>query len=532
MSLAAFPLSPKEALVESYQGQSLHQVPMPAAVIDVAKVKANCRAMLDAVEAHGLKFRAHVKTHKTSEVTRLQVGEDCKDVRLVASTLIEIDQLVPLLLDYKQRKAKINVLYGVPLGPSQVRRLASIARALGEGSITAMIDHPQQLESLKEFKDLAGFPACIFIKTDCGYHRAGLGPSSAEMQELVEQVSRAEQEESLLLLGFYSHNSLSYGGSSPDDAMDALKQEIEVCREASQHFKRDRQSPLLVSVGATPTVLSLQNVLPSKSSSSNSANALINSLELTKSNLELEVHAGVYPIFDMQQVAASSRQFTSDPHDTIAASVLTEVCSLYPKRTEQPEALISAGVLALAREPCKDYSGWGVVSPWNMPTAYNISKQDRIVVARISQEHGILAFEEQKAVRQLPLQCGQKLRLWPNHACITLAMFGWYLVVDSSSDAPDKIIDVWGMLVDGMQQVAAKGNQTSVLRTKSKLDSRPAEVRTVQTTKEQPDDRDNLVNAREWEIIPILVVTLIVPPMAWPGISIRCRISISKEDLS
>jgi hypothetical protein len=46
------------------------------------------------------------------------------------------------------------------------------------------------------------------------------------------------------------------------------------------------------------------------------------------------------------------------------------------------------------------------------------------------------------------------------------------------------------MLVDGMQQVAAKGNQTSVLRTKSKLDSKPAEVRTVQTTKELPDDRN------------------------------------------
>lgn len=225
--------------------------------------------------------------------------------------------------------------------------------------------------------------------------------------------------------------------------MDMLKLEIDVCRQAAKHFHSARQSPLLVSVGATPTALSLQNILPSTSSSSPSANALKETLGLTISDLELEVHAGVYPTFDVQQVAASSRRFASDPHNTIAVSILAEVCSLYPKRTEHPEALISAGGLALAREPCKDYPGWGVVSPWNMAEDYKVGKQDRIIVSRISQEHGILGFEEHKSGRQLPLQYGQKLRIWPNHACITLAMHGWYFVVDSSTDTPDKIIDIW-----------------------------------------------------------------------------------------
>lgn len=443
MSSTEFPLSPRDTLIRSYQGRSIRDVPVPAAVIDVAKVKANCQAMLDAVEQIGVSFRAHVKTHKTLEITRLQVGNDCKDVRLIVSTVVEAEQLVPLLMDYKQHNAVVNVLYGVPLGPSHIHRLAAVARQLGEVSITTMIDNEDQLESLRDFRQIAGFPASVFIKTDSGYHRAGLGPSSPEMKELVEQVAHAEQEGHLRLLGFYSHNSLSYGGNSPDDAMDMLKKEIDVCREASQHFKTKRESALIVSVGASPTALSLQNLLPSISSSTSSATALRDTLELTKSNLELEIHAGVYPIFDIQQVAASSRHLPFDPHDLIAVSVLAEVCSIYPRRTEQPEALISAGALALAREPCKDYSGWAVVSPWNMPDEYQISKGDRIIVSRISQEHGILAFEDVKPGRQLPLQYGHKLRLWPNHACITLAMFGWYLIVDSSTQTPDKIIDVW-----------------------------------------------------------------------------------------
>lgn len=74
--------------------------------------------MLAAVSALSVSFRAHVKTHKTSQLTRLQVGESSKDVRLIVSTVIEAEQLQPLLHDHILAGAKVNVLYGVPLGPS------------------------------------------------------------------------------------------------------------------------------------------------------------------------------------------------------------------------------------------------------------------------------------------------------------------------------------------------------------------------------------------------------------------------------
>ncbi len=444
MSLSSDPPSSKDNLLRSYHNVSLHDIPAPAAVIDIAKVKANCSAMLNAVKELQVSFRAHVKTHKTTQITSLQVGAECKDVRLIVSTLVEAEQLVTFLLDYKRQNAKVNVLYGVPLGPSHVKRLAAVARQLGEGSISVIIDHPEQLKSMVSFKALAGFPALVFLKTDAGAHRAGIGPDSNEMVELVQQVCAVEEQGDLTVLGFYSHNSLSYGGKSPDDAMDMLKVEIDVCTQASQHFKRNRQTPLLVSVGASPTALSIQNILPSAPASSISANALKDTLQLVKANLELEIHAGVYPMFDVQQVAASSRHFTTDPHDNIAVSIIAEVCSLYPDRTDKPEALISAGCLALAREPCKDYPGWGVLSPWNMSKDYTARKGNRIIVSRISQEHGILAYENDGGLyRQLPLRYGQKVRIWPNHACITLAMFDWYAIIDSEKETPDKVVDIW-----------------------------------------------------------------------------------------
>lgn len=57
--------SPSEATLKlHYVGKSLKDCQAPAAVLDIAAIRRNCTAMLDCVDALGVKFRAHVKTHK------------------------------------------------------------------------------------------------------------------------------------------------------------------------------------------------------------------------------------------------------------------------------------------------------------------------------------------------------------------------------------------------------------------------------------------------------------------------------------
>ncbi|ETN39119.1 uncharacterized protein HMPREF1541_05341 [Cyphellophora europaea CBS 101466] len=442
MSLS--PLPPVDQIKALYLGKDVEDLPAPSAILDVAKVKKNAELMLDAVHELGFSFRAHVKTHKTLELMRYQVGHDTKDARIVVSTVAEAEFMTPALVEYKSRGARVNLLYGIPPGPSTIARLAEVGKQLGEGGFTFMIDHPAQFVVLNKFKELAGFAACAFLKTDAGQHRAGLAPEAREMAELVSQVAELEQNGVVKFLGFYTHNSNSYAGNSPDEAMAYLQQELDACREATKNLTQTRATPLVISVGASPTALSIQNILPTASSSSTTASSLKDVLQLTTSNFELEIHAGVYPLFDMQQVAAQSRSFKTDPHDNIGITVLAEVCSLYPNRLEQQEALISAGCLALAREPCKDYPGQGVVSQWHMPAEYQVSKDGRLIVKRISQEHGIVGFENPSVTgHQLPLEYGQKIRIWPNHACITMAMYEWYFVVDSATATPDKVVDVF-----------------------------------------------------------------------------------------
>lgn len=437
------PIPPVDELKKRFVGKAIQDLPPPSAILDIAKVKHNAKLMLDAVHELGFSFRAHVKTHKTRELMRYQIGEKTKDARIVVSTVAEAEFMTPELLEYKAQGAKVNLLYGIPPGPSCVERLAVLGKQLGEGGFTFMIDHPAQFAVLEKFKEFSGFAASAFLKTDAGQHRAGLAPQAEEMVKLVDQIAALEGQGIVKLLGFYTHNSNSYGSSSPDEAMAYLQEEIDACRAATKNLSKTRQTPLIISVGASPTALSIQNLLPSANAGSSSMKSLEEALQLTTSNFELEIHAGVYPLFDMQQVSAQSRTFKSDPHDAIGITVLAEVCSLYPNRLDHPEALISAGCLALAREACKDYPGQGVVSAWNMPSSYQTTKDGRIIVKRISQEHGIIGFERVAASGQLPVEYGQKIRIWPNHACITMAMYEWYFVVDSDSGDPDKVVDVF-----------------------------------------------------------------------------------------
>ena len=123
---------------------------------------------------------------------------------------------------------------------------------------------------------------------------------------------------------------------------------------------------------------------------------------------------------------------------------LVEVVSVYNERA-QPEAMIAAGSIALGREPCKSYPGWGVVTSWpeNDGKVYDPEGEKKgWIVGRISQEHGVLSWEGPvEEVRRL--EVGQKLMVWPNHACMCGPSFGWYLVVDSEQGDGETVVDVW-----------------------------------------------------------------------------------------
>ncbi|KAG9242515.1 putative serine dehydratase domain-containing protein [Calycina marina] len=447
-----YPVDSRNILQKQFIGKSLQDIPVPAAVIDLNKVQMNCSRMLEACKSLDLGWRAHIKTHKTTELTRLQVGDGLANV--IVSTIIEAEHITPLLLEYKSQGRAINLLYSFPVAPSSVARLTAIAKALGNHGLALMIDHPDQLASVTAIHEESGIAPDIFLKIDMGTKRAGVSLKTKEFSDLSASVLSLSLTGHCHFLGLYAHAGQSYYGSSSADAVSFLVEEFQALLEGAQTIQPTIAYPLVLSVGATPTTTSIWN-LTSDTSNNPAIQSAIAALKSTISEIremgsKLEVHAGVYTVLDLQQLSTHAVA-SSGPHgltlDDIALTIIAEVASVYPGRGENAttEALVGAGTLALGREPCKNYPGWAILTPWNRAGAVmpqTVEDPKGWIVGVISQEHGILQQQNLQYAdgsEEDLLNVGQKVRIWPNHACVAGAGFGWYYVVDGS----DTIVDIW-----------------------------------------------------------------------------------------
>jgi len=126
---------------------------------------------------------------------------------------------------------------------------------------------------------------------------------------------------------------------------------------------------------------------------------------------------------DLQQLATGTLKGMSG----LAMTVISEICSVYPHRNQ---ALISAGVLALTREP----------QPHSLPGIARVRSLEKPswIVDRVSQEHGIISYNgsDGRQVQQ-DWHLGDKVELEIQHSCIAGAMYGWYFITDEKGIVRD-----------------------------------------------------------------------------------------------
>ncbi|PTB62363.1 hypothetical protein BBK36DRAFT_1172560 [Trichoderma citrinoviride] len=395
-SLTFYPPSPKEALAEAFVGKSLREVPTPAAVLNVAAARRNCARMLEAVGRLGLGWRAHVKTHKVAaepvellgerrEVLRAGEGRVQLELHAVAEVRAAEDVQAAPLVDAAQQLILTLRRERLP-----EPRVAAVRMLKAE--VEAMLSGAERL--VAEAKDKG-------VKLPTLVVSAGASPTALAVQNLVAgggggEAAAAEEEEE----------------AGPPELQQAAKELAEL-------------------FGA-----------------------------VKDKGHAVEIHAGVYPTLDLQQLAAHSAAASRLSWRDIALTVVAEVHGVYPGRGANgtDEALIGAGGLALGREFCKAYDGMAVATPWGrrgagakMPEG-DVEDFEGWTVGRFAQEHGILTWAGGKrrtaALGLGPqgdrLEAGQRVRLWPNHACITSSHFGWYFVVDEDLEGrEDEVVDVW-----------------------------------------------------------------------------------------
>ncbi|EJS43798.1 YGL196W [Saccharomyces arboricola H-6] len=419
-------------ILSQYKGCSIKDLPTPNFIINEEKFDRNCTAMLNNVETLSqqcgvpIKFRAHVKTHKTVKGTLKQLGHGLPlATRTTRAILVSTLKEAVELLDHQDSGCLdyINdISYSLPCCvPEFIPLLSNLSRRVD--NLQVFVDNIEHLENLRKFgRPASGKKWSIFIKVDMGTNRAGLAFDSSDFLNLLKFLSSPGTKEIIEPYGFYAHAGHSYSSATIYDTQNLLIEEIKAVNCAAKVLcsmdPTIDASGLTLSVGATPTSNSLK--LDNKST--------LVKLITTELIGNLEIHCGNYCMYDLQQVATGCVQDCE-----LSGFVLGTVLSSYPSRGE---LLSNTGVMSLTRES-SSIKGFGNCVDLQQVLGSEEFSRDWYV-ARISQEHGILK-PRRKWEDTSPLKLGTKFAVLPQHVCITMGQFPYYFVANSQGI----VTDVW-----------------------------------------------------------------------------------------
>jgi len=367
----------------------LADLPTPALVLDRLKLTANTTMMAERCQRAGIALRPHMKTAKCADVARLATTGH--------SGAITVSTLAEAL--YFAEHGFDDITYAVCAVPAKLDRAAALVRT-GVG-LKLLTDDPATATALGERAASLNVSFDILIELDSGEHRTGVTSDGPELLEIADAIAACD---SLRLAGVLTHAGHSYGMRTIAEIKAVAEGERLTVVDAAKRLRQAGHECEIVSAGSTPTAMHAESFEG-----------------LT------EIRPGVYMFFDLAQLGRQSCSV-----DQIAISVLSTVISHRPKHNR---VLIDAGGIALS----KDISANDFVDNTGYGWVFDELCRERIAdlhVASADQEHG---FVQGTDIPFAELAIGSRVRVLPNHACMTAAAYPCYAVVDGD----DEVIATW-----------------------------------------------------------------------------------------
>ena len=330
--------------------KTLADLDSPALVLDAGLLDKNLRSMQDVCDARGTELWPHIKTHKMVPILRRQL-----ELGAVGATFAKLGEAEALL----------------PSGVRQVfiaHSLVDLAKAARLGVLHGKLDRlilavtsGLQCDALERLLDAAGISVPVLLAVDTGLHREGVR-SPAQAAVVAEKIRRSSRME---LIGLYTHEGHSYGGSSPqkaDEAADRVYQALLAARDATG-------GELSLWPGCSVTAVLLAG----------------------RPHVQV-VRPGGYVFGDLALAETTGVSAAADVALTVLATVVD--------RPDRDLALIDAG--------SKVFSGDKTPSG----LSGRCREHPSLVVSRVNEEHG---FVTGAGVEHLAI--GQRLRFIPAHVC-------------------------------------------------------------------------------------------------------------------
>src|SRR5437667_1128070 len=341
-------------------------------------MERNLKHMADRARRLGVSLRPHIKTHKCLELGRRQVAYGAHGITV--STLFEAEAFV--------RGGFTDLTWAFPLDPSHVAHVQRIGQA---GATVRVI-----LDDLHTAKALAGSGLHVWLKVDCGYHRAGVDPSSRYALAVARELGA---ERGLSFDGILSHSGHAYRTRHRGEAAQIAEQERQVMTWFADLLRKDGLPVRGVSVGSTPAMAAVKSLTG-----------------------VTEARPGNYIFYDRTMVLIGC----CEPQD-VAVSVLATVVSHQPGASH---FVVDAGALSLSKDLGPTHLGLD-------PAFGEVRGHPELTVASVSQEHGVIRAAAPAAIDG-KFTVGEHIEIIPNHSCLTEAHFDEYVVVEQ-----DQVLDRW-----------------------------------------------------------------------------------------
>lgn len=265
-----------------------------------------------------------------------------------------------------------DILYGVGVSAQKLERVSRL-RAAG-CDLQVVIDSVEMASVISGWETDLG----VWIEIDSDGTRAGMAPRHPDLLQVARLIATRHR-----LRGVMTHAGGSYAATGPEQLGEWAERERDAVVVAAHLLRQAGFETPEVSVGSTPTAT--------------------HAVDLTGVT---EMRPGVYMFGDVHQAHLGTCAI-----DDIAISVLSTVIGRRPDGW-----LIDAGSLALSLD--RSMPGLGRVADLDArPIA-------ELVVDRVSQEHGVIIDPDRR------LTIGERVRILPNHACITAACHHEYQVVE------------------------------------------------------------------------------------------------------
>lgn len=361
----------------------------PALLVDPTRLQRNLDGMRGRMSALGVGLRPHVKTAKSARIATLACGGAPGPIAV--STLREAEHFADHGFE--------DMTYAVGIVAGKLERAAAL-RARGV-ELTLLLDSVHAARAVAARASALGVTFGVLIEIDTGDGRGGLGPDDAALLEVARLIDTAPGIE---LRGVLTHAGQAYAC----DSVEAIRRVAVIERDgvvrAAQRLREAGLPCPVVSAGSTPTAVHAAEPAG-----------------LT------EMRPGNYVFFDLTQLALGSCR-----PDALALSILASVIG-HNRRSRR--LVLDAGALALSKDTGPPgaalRAGFGLVCGVADLVAY-----PGLVVREVSQEHGLVPVDDEGIFDRLPI--GARVRILPNHACLTAAAHTHYHAVEG-----DRVVDCW-----------------------------------------------------------------------------------------